>query len=725
MPFVRMFAVSLVLTLPCAAGLTPAQEWALATSAILTQHNGKRHDLLGGAERTGEEIEWAKSQLSYWWGVERREQLVETIESLERKIPDKATAGWNLPRAVILARWGYLAGYVNEGEAWDLIMPAARRAQSTFSSWQELGATYLEKRRAWAKDEVSSRYADWVYRVLVLDPKSPWRSHPWNLDLGDGQRVPASTDRTADLEVWARAGGLTCFRLRVIDTAVDDAWKTVMKRMEGCDPRVLSIRREGADGVFEGDCVQPNAARGAQLRRTLHMEPVVDALRHQGFTQLFFYIHYTPRGESEIRPELHDSWINSGEQTHVDMRWLRDPFPEVTLTQGYPPRMVLWFAGGAGFLAMVTFAWSFAMRFQLMRADRVARAHLLAKQWIFVRLGFWGGWLALSVVLNGLAIAGFWSGGEGLAADIRALLWYLPAAVAMRVAMELIVMMPVMKASAPNLGFYRVLRACFWRVMTEGPPAGVILLVSNPRNPLNLATLIVLVAAATAVSVLARRSWMLAVELQGGRARAGEFHDTVFAMAARAGAPLKRLYIIPDGPWQNSLPYVVSGGGLVIPERLLEHLSRREVNAVAAYALLMIKTSYLRRRDITLAVLLIIATGCAYLMQSAPSAPLSLLLVAVVLITGWAAYLAIVRGMLLKVEIATLEFTQDSEAWIAALAHVARLSNTAMDPRTVLRAARKAGIPPERLWALANSGLPESGKYPPPEFSREALVLPA
>ncbi len=45
--------------------------------------------------------------------------------------------------------------------------------------------------------------------------------------------------------------------------------------------------------------------------------------------------------------------------------------------------------------------------------------------------------------------------------------------------------------------------------------------------------------------------------------------------------------------------------------------------------------------------------------------------------------------------------------------------------KMVLRVRRHGGIPPERLWALANSGLPESGKYPLPDFSGEALTLPA
>jgi Zn-dependent protease len=65
------------------AYVPPTQEqkrWALATAAILTESNGRSHDLLGGCEPTPEEGEAWRESLAKWWGDHNREDLLETLE---------------------------------------------------------------------------------------------------------------------------------------------------------------------------------------------------------------------------------------------------------------------------------------------------------------------------------------------------------------------------------------------------------------------------------------------------------------------------------------------------------------------------------------------------------------------------------------------------------------------------------------------------------------------
>ena len=59
------------------------QAWALATTAIMFELNGTRHDLLGGAVALPENAEWARQLLSKWWGVSNRDQLMETLSWLQ------------------------------------------------------------------------------------------------------------------------------------------------------------------------------------------------------------------------------------------------------------------------------------------------------------------------------------------------------------------------------------------------------------------------------------------------------------------------------------------------------------------------------------------------------------------------------------------------------------------------------------------------------------------
>jgi hypothetical protein len=213
---------------------TPEQQrWALATSGILTVANGERHDLLGGCERTPENIQVCNKGLSDWWGINSRASLLDSLAWIEngghRKDFDavvsqvasaspeqlvalrsrvagnaaasnelevalrygtrfgaRSISGWDYSRYVFLCRRGYLGGYLTEEEAWRRIMPVARLLQATFGSWQELGDNYLAGREYWSlgqtqKDgELFNRARD----GLLSDPESPWVRLPWNLDLG-------------------------------------------------------------------------------------------------------------------------------------------------------------------------------------------------------------------------------------------------------------------------------------------------------------------------------------------------------------------------------------------------------------------------------------------------------------------------------------------------------------------------------------------------------------
>jgi len=217
-------------SLPASSGdtsnsLTAEQKgWALATSAILTERNEQRHDLLAGAEATAAEVAHWKGTLQEWWGVRNRKDLIGTLAWLEAaghrrrfqkmganlaseanagsdpeyarqielvrthyaRLGKKSLLGWDHARFVSLCRWGYLVGYLSEDEAWQWIMPKARELQKTFDSWADLGENYLIGREFWSRDETAMH--GWRYRAayqrLLSNPESPWARFPWTLDLG-------------------------------------------------------------------------------------------------------------------------------------------------------------------------------------------------------------------------------------------------------------------------------------------------------------------------------------------------------------------------------------------------------------------------------------------------------------------------------------------------------------------------------------------------------------
>jgi hypothetical protein len=207
--------------------------WALATTAILFEINGHRHDLLSGTPATPDGQESGKQELSRWWGVNNHDELLEMLnwlqfeghrsefEELGRRVDDlsdaefrstiiaansnpqaqnqlditrryhrrlgqKGILAWDLVRYIALCRWGNLAGYLSDTEAWDHIMPAARRLQLTFDSWQELQSDFLVGREFWSLQQTDNNGPRFqaIYERLLQEPDSPWNANRWATDLG-------------------------------------------------------------------------------------------------------------------------------------------------------------------------------------------------------------------------------------------------------------------------------------------------------------------------------------------------------------------------------------------------------------------------------------------------------------------------------------------------------------------------------------------------------------
>lgn len=212
---------------------SPRQQlWALATCAILTEANGERHDLLGGASKTPGNVRLAKQVLSQQWDIHNRRDLLAQLSWIEKgghrkdfdtiayalavATPDQleelngqadanpslanavdvargssdylgrgSISGWDYARYVFLCRRGYLVGYLTEDEAWRRIMPAARVMQSTFRSWKDLGDNYLVGRKFWSAQATKTSGAQMheAESHLLSDRQSPWVRLPWRLDL--------------------------------------------------------------------------------------------------------------------------------------------------------------------------------------------------------------------------------------------------------------------------------------------------------------------------------------------------------------------------------------------------------------------------------------------------------------------------------------------------------------------------------------------------------------
>lgn len=217
-----------------AHGVSVPVRWALACSALMfTNHDDGCNSLLGEAP-TEVNRESEREAISEWWGIESREDLLNQLDALRTngghnqtwkeyvnyqkagmsldqvqdvtrdiasgdfssrmavvkeygpKFGERGILAWDLCRYVCIVRWGFRLGYINEQEANSLLMPVARRLQSTYGSWKQMGEEYLIGRKFWDEGHWKEDQAEYdrVYKLLSTEKNSPWVRIPWDTDLG-------------------------------------------------------------------------------------------------------------------------------------------------------------------------------------------------------------------------------------------------------------------------------------------------------------------------------------------------------------------------------------------------------------------------------------------------------------------------------------------------------------------------------------------------------------
>lgn len=210
------------------AGDSNLEAWAMSMGAMLTYMNEKTPACFGVKNRTADNVERCAGILSGSWGIEDREDLVETVlsmtyyghnasflemaadvkqrtpeersaisaesdvwgehmwtftEELDKKWGDRGILAWDLFRMSNLVQWGYVAGYLTYEEALVLLEPAATRLAENFTSWDEAYENYLDGYNWWARND-----------VLGQDPMDTQRGGYYQRMKGQTYSVPLFDD---------------------------------------------------------------------------------------------------------------------------------------------------------------------------------------------------------------------------------------------------------------------------------------------------------------------------------------------------------------------------------------------------------------------------------------------------------------------------------------------------------------------------------------------------
>ena len=674
---------------------TPAQkEWALATTGILTEMSGRRHDLLAGMESTPADERAIRSQLDYWWRIQNRDDLLNQLDGLQSTEPN----AWDLVRYINLCRLGYAVHFLTEDEAWSRVMPGARTLQQLFSSWRELGRSYLIRREQWAQRDDWNANGDYVYRQLLWRKTSPWRRIPWNLDLG-GLPVRNSTDTVAFLTLISRPAGLTCFALYVLDRTPRSSLMPDMQRLLGCGGvRVIEERQREGDWSAAGDCFRPDLARGAQMRAEFPLERIASRLRAEGTVELFVSISHTPAGRSLLSPPAKFHWINGGMEYDIGSYDLNSALPFLHLSYGFEPPEVSRF-----YFAAILFSLAI-----LVLAVWRKQAY---------RLLHWAGWTLLVTVTDAIAIVRLTLGEEGLRGDLTALGLLVLFPLAIEVAIGPIVL--------PNLPGLQALRAAFWSNLVVVPFAALALMVADLQGGLNREMIFACSALAFMIVAISLRNLHLATGVAGVIVPEGELRERVFEIAHTAAVRVRRFCLVREGG--NPVGAFASGGrSVLISEEIIARLSKREVDALAARALVGLRSHELQKLLLAVAVMTTgVFLGASWYVYWLGRVGTLLLICGGLTLAGLIAW-ALSRYWQCTADRKAVALTKDPEAFISALVKSEGMLRGRSGFATVRarRIASRYRITEERFLEIVEPGEMKPEQYAVPLVTGPPIYSP-
>lgn len=108
------------------------------------------------------------------------------IKSYCNKLPKAGIAAFDYSRYIYVCRKAFFAGFIDEGEAWNLMFKVAKAVQEAYSSWREYVLAYevgkqLIKSKKLTK-ELFENETPYISK-LILEEDSPLRKLDWNTKL--------------------------------------------------------------------------------------------------------------------------------------------------------------------------------------------------------------------------------------------------------------------------------------------------------------------------------------------------------------------------------------------------------------------------------------------------------------------------------------------------------------------------------------------------------------
>jgi hypothetical protein len=195
----------------------------------------------------------------------------------------------------------------------------------------------------------------------------------------------------------------------------------------------------------------------------------------------------------------------------------------------------------------------------------------------------------------------------------------------------------------------------------------------------------------------------------------GALFDGIEAVRLKAGigSPLK-IYVLPEGYQAQSEDYVrMRAIKIFMPRRLLDWMSRAEIDALAAYQLAWPQTRrYVGWTLLGIFIYGLMASVILTWLKIGPRGRWEAFLVLLIIeITALACLRPRLRYL---ADLRTIALTGNPEAYFSAMAELSRLSSGVLDTRSARRFARTGRISSDWLLKLRERHRPPEDRYPLP-----------
>jgi len=126
--------------------------------------------------------EFASMAMRDWYGMSSREELLDNIDYYIEGTG--STPGYDVFRAVFMARAGFGAGMLSEAESWEAAYRVARKMQQAYPSWNHYGMGYIEGHVAYRTKQGDDADTVAGYRKNLLErfqtlSNSTWAETPF------------------------------------------------------------------------------------------------------------------------------------------------------------------------------------------------------------------------------------------------------------------------------------------------------------------------------------------------------------------------------------------------------------------------------------------------------------------------------------------------------------------------------------------------------------------